>query len=397
LQPSPRSIQRVLVAPDSLKGTCSAAVAAIAIEQGVLDRLSDVSVDRCPIADGGEGTLDAMVTGLALQVQVRRVSGPRLDRPFVDARFGIASDRRLAVVELAEASGLQLIEPADRDPGKTGTGGTGAMLRASLDLLEASEDHRSQVILAVGGSGTVDGGIGALSMLGVRFRAEGALLAPPLLGADLLRVDAIELPPAIRDAWRRVDLRIAVDVGNPLLGATGAARVFGPQKGADRAGVERLESGMSRWVGLLGREFGEDQVQRAAEADGAGAAGGVGFGLRVVLGAVLESGFDIVATALDLDARVAASDLVITSEGSLDAQSMMGKGPGCLLELGEKHRVPVMIVPGRIGDLADQDQRRFAGIVSLESVCGLQEATSRPSYALRAATEQLLVPLVDGR
>jgi glycerate kinase len=199
----------------------------------------------------------------------------------------------------------------------------------------------------------------------------------------------------IRDAWRDVDLRIAVDVANPLLGATGAARIFGPQKGADRAGVDRLESGLTRWAGLLAREFGEDLVQRAAKADGAGAAGGIGFGLRVVLGAVLESGFDVVARSVDLESRVAASDLVITSEGCLDAQSMMGKGPGRLLELGERQGIPVMIVPGRVGDLSDLDRSRFAGIVSLESVCGLEEATSHPSHALRTATEQLLRPLAE--
>jgi glycerate kinase len=392
---SARLIQRVLVAPDSLKETCSADVASVAIEQGVHGHFSAMDVDRCPMADGGEGTLDAMVAGSGLQVQVRRVASPRADRPAVDARFGIAADRRLAVVELAEASGLQLIEPADRDPWKTGTGGTGTLLRASRDLLETSANPRPQVVLAVGGSGTVDGGIGALSMLGVRFRAEGEWLPPPLSAADLLRVDAIDLPTVIRDAWRDVDLRIAVDVSNPLLGATGAARIFGPQKGADRAGVDRLESGLARWAGLLAREFGEDLVQHAAKADGAGAAGGIGFGLRVVLGAVLESGFDVVARSVDLESRVAASDLVITSEGCLDAQSMMGKGPGRLLELGERQGIPVMIVPGRVGDLSDLDRSRFAGIVSLESVCGLEEATSHPSHALRTATEQLLRPLAE--
>lgn len=396
MQRSARSIQRVLVAPDSLKETCHAGVASVAIERGVLECLPGVAVDRCPMADGGEGTLDALVSGLGLQVHVRRVSGPRADRRAVEARLGIALDRRLAVVELAEASGLHLIEPADRDPWKTGTGGTGAMLQTSLDLLEASADQRPQVLLAVGGSGTVDGGIGALSMLGVRFRADGAWLTPPLVGADLLRIDAIECPSAIRDAWRDVDLRIAVDVTNPLLGTTGAARVFGPQKGADRAGVERLESGLARWATVLAGEFGEDLVQQAAVAEGSGAAGGIGFGLRVVLGAILESGFDVVARSINLEASVEASDLVITSEGCLDTQSTMGKVPGRLLELGEKYGVPVMIVPGRVGDLSDHDRSRFAGIVSLESVCGREDAMARPSHALRAATERLLMPLVEG-
>ncbi|MFB0985459.1 MAG: glycerate kinase, partial [Phycisphaerales bacterium] len=128
MQRSARSIQRVLVAPDSLKETCHADVASVAIERGVLDCFPGVAVDCCPMADGGEGTLDALVSGLGLQVHVRRVSGPRADRPAVEARLGIALDRRLAVVELAEASGLHLIEPVDRDPWKTGTGGTGAML-----------------------------------------------------------------------------------------------------------------------------------------------------------------------------------------------------------------------------------------------------------------------------
>ncbi len=393
MQPSAGSIQRVLVAPDALKETCSADEASLAIEQGVRRRLPTVEVDRCPIADGGEGTLAAMVVGMGLQPQACTVPGPRADRPPVDARIGVTPDRRSAVVELAQASGLQLLDPADRDPAKTGTGGTGVLLQESLGHLETASDLRPKIILAVGGSSTVDGGIGALSMLGVRFQADGELLRPPLSGADLLRVDAIEVPRDVRNAWRGVDLRIAVDVTNPLLGETGAARVFGPQKGADPEGVERLESGMSRWASLLAREFGEDQVRQAAAADGAGAAGGIGFGLRVVLGAGMESGFDVVARSLDLESRVGACDLVITSEGRLDSQTMMGKGPGRLLQMGWRRGVPVMIVPGSLGDLSEPDRRRFAGIVPLESVCEPGDSIARPAEALRTATERLLMPL----
>ena len=393
MQPSAGSIQRVLVAPDALKETCSADEASLAIEQGVRRRLPSAEVDRCPIADGGEGTLDAMVVGMGLEPQACTVPGPRADRPPVEAKIGITSDRRSAVVELAQASGLQLLEPADRDPARTGTGGTGAMLRESLNHLKTSPGRRPKIILAVGGSSTVDGGIGALSMLGVRFHARGELLRPPLSGADLLRVDAIEVPTDVRDAWGGVDLRVAVDVTNPLLGPTGAARVFGPQKGADPEGVERLETGLSRWASLLAREFGEDQVRQAAGADGAGAAGGIGFGLRVVLGAVMESGFDVVARSLDLESRVGACDLVITSEGRLDSQTMMGKGPGRLLEMGWRRGVPVMIVPGSVGPLSESDRRRFAGIVALESIGDPGDCIARPSEALRTATERLLMPL----
>lgn len=376
------TIRRILVATDSLKGTCSAIEAAAAISGELTSRMPGVEIDRCPLGDGGEGTLDVLAAGQALHLESRSVIGPRRDRPAVDARFGISEDRRLAVVELAEAAGLGLLAHQDRDPRRTGTGGVGDLLIAARGGLEFGGDDRPILLLAAGGSGTVDGGIGALSRMGVEFFGADGPMRSPLIGEDLPRIRRIEVPAPVRAAWAAIDLRVAVDVHNPLLGPMGAARIFGPQKGADGATVEFLEHGLESWVEVVGHGMNAARASDAASSPGAGAAGGIAFALQSIFGAGIESGFDLVADRIDLEERVRIADLVVTSEGRLDAQSMMGKATGRLLDLAAIHGTPVAAIPGSIGDLPPEVRDRFLWIRSLSETCGESMATSAPSKAM---------------
>ena len=387
-------IRRILVATDSLKGTCSAIEAAMAIGDGIAARMPGVEIDRCPLGDGGEGTLDVLAADQALRLESRSVTGPRRDRPVVDARFGISEDRRLAVVELAEAAGLNLLGVEDRDPRWTGTGGVGELLLAARAELEFGADDRPIVLLTVGGSATVDGGIGALSRMGVEFLASDESLPAPLVGDDLAKIERLEVPAQVRSAWAGIDLRVATDVHNPILGPMGAARIFGPQKGADDATVEFLERGLESWVEVIGRCVGMDRAIDSASSPGAGAAGGIAFALRALFGARLESGFDLVADRIGLEDRVRAADLVVTSEGRLDAQSTMGKATGRLLDLAAIHGTPVAAIPGSIGDLPDEVRDRFIWIRSLADTCGASMAMSDPSGAM-TTTVRLEFPVLE--
>ena len=378
-------IRRILVAPDSLKGSCTAFEAAVAIGDAIAARIPGIEIDRCPLGDGGEGTLDVLAAGGALRIESRSVIAPRRDRPKVDACFGVSEDRRLVVVELAEAAGLNLLATEDRNPRWTGTGGVGELLIAARTALELGGGARPMLVLAVGGSATVDGGIGALSSMGVEFLAADELCAAPLIGDDLSRIQRLEVPAEVRAAWAGIDLRVATDVRNPLLGPMGAARVFGPQKGADQATIAFLERGLESWVEVMGRSVGVDRAVEAASAPGAGAAGGIAFALHTVFGARLESGFDLIAEQVGLEDRVRAADLVVTSEGRLDAQSMMGKATGRLLDLAAEHGTPVAALPGSIGDLPDEVRRRFLWIHSLADTCGASVAISEPAHAMMAA------------
>ena len=381
----PGMIRRILVATDSLKGTCTAVETAAAIGAAISDRLPGVEIDRCPLGDGGEGTLEVLAAAEGLRIESRSVTGPRRDRPNVDACFGVSPDRGLAVVELAEAAGLNLVAAGDRDPRLTGTGGVGELLDAARARLAQRAGSPPSLLLTVGGSGTVDGGVGALSSLGIGFIASGDLLDAPLVGADLSRVEAITVPTDLRTTWAGIDLRVAVDVRNPLTGPTGAARTFGPQKGADPATIDFLERGLERWVEVVGASIGVDRARAAASRPGAGAAGGIAFALHALFDARIESGFDLVADHLGLDARVRAADLVVTSEGRLDAQSMMGKATGRLLELATRHDTPIAVIPGSVGDLPIETRSRFHWIRSLVDTCGPVMASTDPRGAMEAA------------
>ena len=358
--------------------------------------LPRADVFEAPIADGGEGTLEVLAASIPdLEIHDTEVPGPRADRPPIRARWGLRRDRRLAVVELAEASGLARVAPADRDPMVTGTAGLGHLLETARSRLLRGGPEASELLLAVGGSSTVDGGIGAARALGMTVVGPGGPDQRPLGGVDLQAVSRVHLEASVLDRWEGVRLRLLADVVNPLLGPDGAARVFGPQKGADESSIERLETGLEVWARRMASLAGGPCLGAGT---GAGGGGGVGLapllraGSRVPgertadLGSHLESGFEVVAEIVELRRRIRASDLVITSEGSLDRQSMMGKAVGRLVGMAEEAGIPVIAVPGTSQGLDEASAARFEVIRCLADEVGADASWREPFEALQRTT-----------
>lgn len=345
---------RVVVAPDSFKGSLSAADVAHAVATGVRSVVPDAEVVELPMADGGEGTLEALLA--VWGVPAREVSTvDAIGRPRT-ARYGVSADGRLGVVELAEASGLPQVSDVALQPLHAHTRGTGA---AAAAVLDAGVD---EVIVCLGGSASTDGGAGILTGLGARLLdADGAPV--PDGGEGLARVARLDLS-GLHPRAREVRWRLAVDVTNPLHGERGAAHVFGPQKGAQPADVAFLDDALRRWAGVLAQETGVD----VAELAGAGAAGGVPAGMVGVLGAELEPGARLVAEAVGLPAAIRAADLVVTGEGSFDSQSVNGKVADAMGALAAEapHRPPVVVLAGRV--LLPAHQAREAGIAAAFSI-----------------------------
>jgi len=334
---------RVVLASDKFKGSLSAAGVADALGRGLRGVDPDVEVVRVPVADGGDGTLEAFVAS-GYERHPVTVTGPTGEQ----VRTAYARRGDVAVVELADASGLQHLGHGP-SPLHATTAGTGEV------VLAAVRAGCRQVVIGLGGSASTDGGAGLVTALGARvLDADGEPVPPG--GAGLLRAARLELG-ALREVLDGVTVVVASDVDNPLLGPDGAARVYGPQKGAGPEDVDTLEAALGRWADLVAATTGQDLRGEA----GAGAAGGAGFGALALLGAQLRSG---VATVLDLvgfDDAVAGADLVVTGEGSVDEQSLRGKAPFGVLERARAAGVPVVIVSGRT--TLDEQRLAEAGIV----------------------------------
>jgi len=326
---------RILVAPDKFRGTLTARQAAEAFSTGWRRERPDDDLEIVPMADGGEGTMDALVDALGGRVEAATVTGPLGDP--VDAAFASVPSQggTLGVVEMARASGLALLDEGRRDPLRTTTRGTGELMARAIDAGAA------RLVVCIGGSATNDGGVGMASALGGRFLdatgrpiAEGgeALVA-------LARIDLSTMHPGLA----RVQVTGACDVDNPLTGPSGASAVYGPQKGASADDVAVLD----RALGHLAAVVERDLAIALRDEAGAGAAGGLGFGLMAFCGARLHPGVEVVMDAVGLVERIARADLVVTGEGSLDAQSLRGKTPAGVLEACGLAEVPAVIVCGR--------------------------------------------------
>jgi len=340
---------RWLVAPQEFKGTLTAGEAAEAMARGVRQVSADVVLDIAPLADGGPGTVDALLAGTRGERRVCRVHGP-LGHP-VDASWALLEDGRTAVVEMAAASGLTLVAPERRDARRASTYGTGELIRAALDA------GCERLIVGMGGSATTDGGTGALSALGYRFMDRHGNPLPPggAALAALERVDASSRHPRLG----QVELVGATDVTSPLLGADGAARLFGPQKGADPGTVEQLEAALARFATVVG--------DMAAGWPGTGAAGGFGFGLVALAGARLVPGYELVSRALGLERRVLLAEVVLTGEGRFDRQTSLGKGPGGLARLAREHGTPVELFAGSVSRDGGIELDLFHTVVDLST------------------------------
>jgi glycerate kinase len=311
---------RVVVAPDKFKGCLTAAEVCEAIAAGIRSVRPDAEIDPCPVADGGEGTVAALVAATGGRLETRRVTGP-LPEMKVDATFGVLgaagadSAGLTAVIEMAAASGLALLEPGDRNPLNTTTFGTGQLLMAAARL------GVSHVILGIGGSATTDGGVGCAQACGLPVILEGGepvALTEPLCGRDLPSVVLVKHGRG--SPVERVRITVACDVTNPLFGPNGAAHVYGPQKGASPQEADELDAALRGLAERTGK-------MTEALTPGAGAAGGLGFGMLAFFGATLRPGVDLVIDAVGLRKRLENADLCITGEGRLDAQSLAGKAP----------------------------------------------------------------------
>ena len=327
---------KIVIAPDSFKESLSAAGVAGALARGLRQALPQAELVECPLGDGGEGTLDAVLAATGGEVRQAQVTGPLGES--VKARWGWLAEQRTAFVEMASASGLELVPKARREVLVATSRGTGELLRAALD--EGAE----RLVLAIGGSATNDGGAGLLQALGVRLldEHEKALAPGGAALAKLARIELTDLHPRLAE----VEVVIAADVDNPLCGPQGASHIFGPQKGASPAQVCQLDKALAHFAAITAATLGRD----VKDQPGAGAAGGVGFAALAFLQATFRPGIEVVAELVGLEAALQGADLALTGEGRLDGQTLRGKTPAGVLRLARRHGVPVVAVAGSLGD-----------------------------------------------
>ncbi|HEY7841289.1 MAG TPA: glycerate kinase, partial [Gammaproteobacteria bacterium] len=328
---------KIVIAPDSFKGNLDAMNVARAIERGVRRVMPGARCVKVPMADGGEGTVQSLIDARGGRFIRARVHGP--SGRMVRARYGMLADGT-AVIEMAEASGLTLVRGAARNPLRTTTYGTGELIADALDR------GARRIIVGIGGSATIDGGAGMAQALGIRFLdAHGRVIRGRLAGGTLDRIASIDTSRA-HPRLSRSRITIACDVDNPLCGPRGAARVFGPQKGATPAMVRRLDANLRGFGRLIRRELGVDIMQTA----GAGAAGGLGGGLIAFTHAKLRRGIDIVIDAAGLARHLRGADLVFTGEGRVDFQTAFGKAPAGIAKIAHRFGVPVIAIGGGLAD-----------------------------------------------
>lgn len=365
---------RIVIAPDKFKGSLSAPDVARHLAAGLQSATGhNLEVLRIPVADGGEGTLDAAV-GSGFSRRSATVSGPT-GQPL---RADFAVRGREAVIEMAAASGLAVLPGGTLDAKGATSLGTGELIRAALDA------GCRQIILGVGGSANTDGGAGVLQGLGAQLLDAGGNELPPG-GAALARLDRIDFSgfDSRLDETRFV---LASDVDNPLLGAEGAPAIFGPQKGASPQDVEELDAALAHFVDVLAAEIGP-RALKAADAPGAGAAGGVGYAAIAVLAATRRPGIDVVLEFTGLADRLAGADLVITGEGSLDEQSLLGKTPMGVARAAAAQGVPVIAVCGRT--TLDPEQAAAAGFEDIYALTALETDINRCIAEAGPLLEQL--------
>lgn len=368
---------RVLVAPDKFKGSLTAVEAAEAIRSGVLAARPHAQVVLLPVADGGEGTVDAVVAA-GFERRVVQVWGPTGEP--IPASFALRG--ATAVVEMAEASGLRRLPGGTTAALTASSAGTGQLIAAALDA------GARELVLGIGGSATTDAGAGMVQALGVRLLDELGRELPPG-GAALLRLDRVDaegLEPRLADA----SVTVACDVDNPLVGPRGAAAVYGPQKGADPQDVALLDAALTRFADVVHRDLGMD----VAQLPGAGAAGGLGAAAVAFLGGQLTPGIDLLLGIVGFDQLVRGADLVVTGEGSLDEQSLHGKAPVGVAAAARRAGVPVIALAGRV--LVDATALQAAGIDGAYALMELTDDVETAQRDAAALLERLAARAVAG-
>lgn len=361
---------RVVLAPDKFKGSLTAPEVAEALARGIAASHPAAETRAVPVADGGDGTLDVFLEA-GFSAREVTVTGPRGEA--VPSAFALSPDGRTAVVETARTSGLAMMAPGPLDALGATSRGVGEAVRAAL------EAGAREIVLGLGGSASTDGGAGMLEALGMRLLDEAGAPIPPGGGglARLASVDAGGLDPRLAET--RVTL--ASDVTNPLLGARGAAAVYGPQKGASPEDVRVLEDALTRWDRLLTEALAARNAgSEAADLPGAGAAGGIGYAALAALGARMRPGIELVMETLGLEEALRDADLVITGEGRLDEQSLQGKAPSGVLEAARRAGVPAAAVCG--ANELEAEQHGFAGVFALMDTAPDAETAIRDARRL---------------
>jgi len=362
---------RVLVAPCAFKESLSPRGAAEALRRGWQRGFPGCAFVICPLADGGDGTLETLVPDRK-NWTTQRVAGPR-GKP-IRAAWGRRDRGRTAVIEMARASGLALLKPAERRVLKASTFGTGELIRRALDA------GCRKIWVGLGGSATCDGGAGMAQSLGYRFLdCDRREITHPIGGGDLIRIESIEPPERTR--FGDAEIIALCDVTNPLLGAEGTARVFAPQKGANRHEVRLLEKNLLHFARLVEDTFGPRGLSVQPFT---GAAGGLAFGLAAFLRARLVSGSEFIARALGLPKLASSSDVILTGEGAVEAQTLRGKGPLLIAHLGRAMRLPVICFCGRLDSTLTRRLHREGFTAFFPLAAGPREAkASRRNAALR--------------
>jgi len=375
---------RIVVAPNAFKGSLSALEAASAIAEGIRIAAPDADLVLVPIADGGDGTVDALVAAMQGERRRLRVRGP-LGNP-VEAEYGLIDSGSTAVIEMAKAAGLALVPKEKRDPRITTTYGVGELLQEAYD---AGARH---FIVGIGGSATNDGGAGMAQALGYHLLDGNGLELPPG-GLAVRRLARIHVG-GVHANWKEAKLNVACDVTNPLTGPRGASAVYGPQKGATAEMVAELDGALHHFAEIIRRDLGVDVEQLP----GAGAAGGLGAGLVAFLGARLQPGAEMVMEALHLDERLTGAQLVITGEGRLDSQTArFGKGPAAVARHAKNAGIPVVAIGGSV---ADETELRllFDGLEATVVEPGsLEDAIAQAQPLLVRAATRLMWLVLAGR
>jgi glycerate kinase len=375
---------KIVIAPDSFKESLTAMQVATEIEAGFREIFPDAEYLKVPVADGGEGTVQAMIEATGGTRVERAVTGPLGEQ--VQAFYGLAGGEQLAVIEMAAASGLELVPPEQRNPLITTSFGTGELIRCALDA------GARRFVLGVGGSATNDGGAGMLQALGVRFLdAQGAELGPG--GGELerlARIDVAQLDARIRDSV----FDVACDVSNPLVGPQGASAIFGPQKGASADMVRQLDANLRHYAQVIKRDLGHD----VADYPGAGAGGGIAAAMMVFLDGRLRPGSEIVTDAVGLERAVRDADLVITGEGRIDGQSVKGKTPVGVARVAQRLGKPVIGIGGCLArDAAAVHAHGIDAVFGAVSrPCTVREALDEAAFNLRTAARNVAAALQLG-
>ena len=368
-------MKRIVIASDSFKGSLTSVEVAQSATKGILEVYPDCKVTQVNVADGGEGTVDAVVDTLQGEKITKSVSNP-IGKP-VDATYGIAGDT--AIIEMAAASGLPLLAAEERNPWVTSTYGTGEM------ILDAIARGCSKFLVGIGGSATNDAGTGMLQALGFRFFDNNGILIENCCGGilgEIASIDDTQVPEAIKNA----QFTVACDVDTPFCGPIGAAYVFAPQKGASPEMVQQLDEGMASFAKVIEAKYGIDIVPMA----GAGAAGGMGGGFRAFLNATLKKGIDMVLDAIGFDSIISGADLVVTGEGKVDFQTAKGKTAAGVLARAKAQGIPVVAIGGCVEMCDSLREMGFAGIYPiLEEKVPLELAMQR-DFASQNVTNTLI-------